>query len=358
MGVATAIVGSAIIGGIMANNAADKAASAQRASVNDQVALEQWKFEEANRLAGLAAEETRTALTPYLDQLGESAKAIKQAQMQAAYAGQADITKGLDTATAYSDAILFQMQGEFTRWNQIYGPIQDNLSQFYQTLTPEAMIVTGLDTTQKAFQATLKTIQRSFAQRGLDTGAEALLNQQAALATAAERAKLRYEAPFKVAEAQQGFLTATSSIQNPWAQEVLNATGNRQALALQSAQQGVLAANRIADAEANYQNSLAEIAGIDYQANRDIAETKYNVAQKSTSDLVRTQQQAAASRAQITADQASAQAKAISNVLNTGIGMYAISAGQANAAQQANAAAMGTNVWRNPDTGMNFTYGG
>jgi hypothetical protein len=380
--VATAVVGGAVIGGVMSNNAADKAASAQRDAVNTQSDLAREQFTEQNRLAEVAAGETRTALTPFLDQLAKSADASRQA----ALSGATDIANasttanniansvgqhGINTATAYSDALLFQMQGEFTRWNQIYGPIQDNLAHFYQQLTPESLIATGLDASQQAFQTSLKTIQRNFAQRGLDTGAEALLDQQATLANATERAKLRYEAPFKVADAQQSFLTSTSSIQNPYVQAVQNTVNNRQQLALTNgqfqasiAQQQAAIANAATNArtaaEQNYQNSLAEAAGLKYQAERDIAETKGNVASRSQTDLTRTMQEAAAARGQITANQANAQANAIGNVVNTGVGIYAMKA--AHDAAQANAIASNTAPGIGIDTPinteLNYSIGG
>jgi hypothetical protein len=340
----------------MANNAADKAASAQRDAVNTQSDLAREQFTEQNRLADVAAGETRAALTPFMDQLAKSAEASRQAALAGADTAGAAGQQGINTATAYSDALLFQMQGEFTRWNQIYGPIQDNLAHFYQQLTPESLIATGLDTSQQAFQTSLKTIQRNFAQRGLDTGAEALLDQQATLSNATERAKLRYEAPFKVADAQQSFLTSTSSIQNPYAQAVQNTVGNRQQLALASAQQQVATINARTAAEQNYQNSLAEAAGLKYQAERDIAETKGNVASRSQTDLTRTMQEAAAARGQITANQANAQANAIGNVVNTGVGIYAMKT--AHDAAQASNVTPGIGVDTPINTELNYSIGG
>jgi hypothetical protein len=354
--VATAVVGASVVGGVMANNAADKAASAQRDATNTQADLAREQFTEQNRLAAQAAAETRTALTPFMDQLAKSAEASKQAALTGADAAGAAGRQGIDMATAYSDALLFQMQGEFTRWNQIYGPIQDNLSHFYQQLTPESLIATGLDASQQAFQTSLKTIQRNFAQRGLDTGAEALLDQQATLANAAERAKLRYEAPFKVADAQQSFLASTSNIQNPYVQAIQNTVDNRQQLALASAQQQLATTNAKTIAEQNYQASLAQAAATQFQAERDIAETKGNVASRSQTDLTRTLQAAAAARGQITANQAYAQANAIGNVVNTGIGAYAMKTAYDNAKVGNQVPDIGVDTPINPE--LNYTIGG
>jgi hypothetical protein len=353
--VATAIVGGAVIGGVMSSNAADKAAGAQRDAANTQSSLAQGQFDEQNRLAAQAADETRTALTPFMDQLAGSAEASKYAALSGANAAGVAGQQGINTATAYSDALLFQMQGEFTRWNQIYGPVQDNLSHFYQQLTPESLIATGLESSQQAFQTSLKTIQRSFAQRGLDTGAEALLSQQATLSNATERAKLRYEAPFKVADAEQSFLTSTSGIQNPYTQAVQSAVGNRQQLALASGQQQAATINARTTAELNYQDSLAGAAGTRYQAERDLAETKANVASRSQTDLTRTLQGAAAARGQITANQAYAQANAIGNVVNTGIGMYAMNAAR-HPSPVDSPSNIGIDTYVNP--GLDYSIGG
>ncbi|MCI4436960.1 MAG: hypothetical protein JHC33_09160 [Ignisphaera sp.] len=355
--VATAVVGGSIIGGMMSNNAAGTAADAQRDATDTQAELAREQFDKQNQLAAQAAEETRAALTPFLDQLARSADASRQAALSGAGAAGAAGLQGIDTATAYSDALLFQMQGEFSRWNQIYGPLQENLSHFYQQLSPESLIATGLESSQQAFQSSLKTLQRSFAQRGLDTGAESLLAQQATLSNATERAKLRYEAPFKVADAQQSFLANTSSIQNPYTQAVQGAVGNRQQLALARGQWQANTINSQTAAELNYQSDLSNAAAARYQAERDIAETKGNVASRSQTDLTHSLQAAAAARGQITANQAYAQANAIGNVVNTGIGMYAMRAARNPSTPPVDSPSnIGVDTYVNPE--LDYSLGG
>jgi len=131
---------------------------------------------------------------------------------------------GDQQAIASKRQLAFQMQ-QYQDWKAVYGPIQDNLSNFYQNLTPDALIASGLKNYEQQHQATVQSLQRSFAQRGIDSPAQDLLTQEASLRSAEAKATLRTDAPFKVAQAQQGFLD--HNVQNPAAGGVSGAFQNQ-----------------------------------------------------------------------------------------------------------------------------------
>lgn len=138
------------------------------------------------------------------------------------YAGASKSAKAANNATAAQTAasnknLAFQQQ-QYADWQAVYGPVQQNLSSFYQNLSGDALVASGLKNYEQQYQAVTQDLQRSFTQRGVDSPAQALLQQQAALGTAEFKATLRNEAPLQVAAAQQGFVDR--NVVNPAAQGV------------------------------------------------------------------------------------------------------------------------------------------
>ncbi len=101
-------------------------------------------------------------------------------------------------------------------WESIYGGIEDNLSSFFASLTPERFTALGLENFQQEFQVTQERINQSFAQRGIpDSGLEISLDTLLEAKRAEVRAGIRTEAPFKVAEAQSKFLALGLPFKRP-----------------------------------------------------------------------------------------------------------------------------------------------
>lgn len=93
-------------------------------------------------------------------------------------------------------------------WQETYGPIEQNLAQFYGSLSPESLAATGLEKQQKSFQTMQEQSKRSFAQRGIDSPAQEFMENVSKLYNAEVRAKIRTEAPFKVAQAKGQFVAS------------------------------------------------------------------------------------------------------------------------------------------------------
>jgi len=98
-------------------------------------------------------------------------------------------------------------QKQYNDWKAIYGPIEKNLSEYYSTLTPDAITAQGLQAQQIEFQKAETQIQENLVQRGLDdSGISIAVDQNLVLQNALAKAKVRQEAPEKVREQQQDFL--------------------------------------------------------------------------------------------------------------------------------------------------------
>lgn len=134
-----------------------------------------------------------------------------------------------DRATAAQEgsnaAQLAFQQKQYEDWQAVYGPIQKNLSSFYHRLSPGMFAASGIEQAQKQYDATQEQFQRTFAQRGITSGAQAMMEQQAALSLAQEKAQIRQRAPMQVATAQQGFLN--QQVNNPATAGISNAMQNQ-----------------------------------------------------------------------------------------------------------------------------------
>ena len=95
----------------------------------------------------------------------------------------------------------------YREWKSIFGDIQEGLSKFYSSLTPDVFATRGITNVQQELQNALKQIRENFAQRGLlDSGIEANLEQQAQFQAALAEAQIRTNAPFQVANERLRFL--------------------------------------------------------------------------------------------------------------------------------------------------------
>lgn len=118
----------------------------------------------------------------------------------------------------------FQKQ-QYDDWQSVYGPIQERLSSFYEGLDAETFAASGLQAYEKEFRTSQKDIQRSFAQRGIDTDVQDFMSQNASLRAAEAKAGIRADASLKVASAQQDFVAGGRS--NPNAPGIARTMGQQ-----------------------------------------------------------------------------------------------------------------------------------
>lgn len=80
-----------------------------------------------------------------------------------------------ETAT---EQLEFQKQ-QYADWEEIFGPIQENLSRSTQALSPDSFAARGLQDLQGSFSASRKSLTQTLAQRGIsDSGVSAAAQAQ------------------------------------------------------------------------------------------------------------------------------------------------------------------------------------
>lgn len=100
----------------------------------------------------------------------------------------------------------FQIQ-QYDDWKSIFGDVQDNLSKYYNTMTPETQAAVNLQGIQEEYQKSRQNLQRQLAQRGItDSGVMAEGLTQVDIARAQQAATARAMAPQQVAQQQASFL--------------------------------------------------------------------------------------------------------------------------------------------------------
>lgn len=131
---------------------------------------------------------------------------------------------GDQQTVAAANNLAFQQQ-QYNDWQAVYGPVQKQLSSFYQNLSGDSLIASGLKQYDQQFQQNQQNIQRSFAQRGIDSAAQTQITAQGGIARAEFGANLRNSAPMVAAQAKQSFVT--SNVTNPNGTNVGNAMNNQ-----------------------------------------------------------------------------------------------------------------------------------
>ena len=111
------------------------------------------------------------------------------------------------SAVASAAALEFAEQ-QYTDWQETYGPLQDNMAEYYSGISPDYYAAQGLENFQQEQQVRTERMQETFAQRGIDpsSGIAMSLEAQSELEGAEHRAKIRSDAPRQAAEDKTRFL--------------------------------------------------------------------------------------------------------------------------------------------------------
>ena len=104
------------------------------------------------------------------------------------------------------EQLAFQRQ-QYNDWKTIYGPIQENLGNYYQHLTANSWENTNFTAIQKHFQTQVQQVHQILAQRGLDTsGIEAQSDLMSGMQAAQAKANIEANADQYIAKQKMGFL--------------------------------------------------------------------------------------------------------------------------------------------------------
>jgi len=159
------------------------------------------------------------------------------------------------------DQLAFNKQ-QYADWQATYGPIQDNLANYYNNLTPEHQTTLGIQNVQEQYQKSLQQVETNLAQRGLDTsGIMASTETQFGIQAARDKAQVASKTPQQVAQQKSQFLGLGLGNQSALQGNISNSFSNISSnLQNQSAIYGQQAAVANQNANAAY-GSLGNVVG-------------------------------------------------------------------------------------------------
>lgn len=100
----------------------------------------------------------------------------------------------------------FDME-RYDDWKNIFGGVQENLSNYYNSISPDYYVASGLEAFEKEREAQMGKLNETLAQRGLsNSGLAATVATESAISSAEARASIRREAPRQAREDQSRFL--------------------------------------------------------------------------------------------------------------------------------------------------------
>lgn len=121
-----------------------------------------------------------------------------------------------DAKAANKQSLDFEKR-KLESWQKVYGSVEKNLSQYYNSLTPDAYAAKGINEFNKQNELALERIRTSLVQRGMmDSGISTAVKLQSELGGAETRAQIRASADDVVASEKKNFL-AIGLGQNPGA---------------------------------------------------------------------------------------------------------------------------------------------
>lgn len=124
-----------------------------------------------------------------------------------AYVASESASDATDAAKESAANQLSFAEQQYQDWQETYGGIQDNLAQYYSSITPAAYEAQGLEQFEKERETATKRLDETLAQRGLTgSGVEIAAKSQQDLSAAETRAGIRFDAPRKAAADQMSFL--------------------------------------------------------------------------------------------------------------------------------------------------------
>lgn len=109
-------------------------------------------------------------------------------------------------AEAQDAQLRFDME-RYDDWQNIFGGVQENLANYYNSISPDYYVAAGLEVFEKEREAQMGKLNETLAQRGLsNSGLAATVATEDAISSAEARASIRREAPRQAREDQSRFL--------------------------------------------------------------------------------------------------------------------------------------------------------
>ena len=172
-------------------------------------------------------------------------------------------SKSADKAYASADAasqlqyetsieqLNFQKE-QYADWENIFGPIQDNLSSYYKNLSADSVASLGIQNIEQSYVQSRQNLDTQLAKRGItNSGATAAGLTSLENTRMLGKAEVRSTAEQTVAQQQLGFLSAGLGLQSGLQQGVSNAYSNQANILGQQSTADTNSAN-------NYSNQAAQ----------------------------------------------------------------------------------------------------
>lgn len=193
---------------------------------------------------------------------GTSYMSSKSASKSAdkAYAS-ADATSQLQYE-ASMEQLDFQKK-QYEDWENIFGPIQDNLSSYYKHMRPDSIASLGIQNIEQSYTQSRQNLDTQLAKRGItNSGATAAGLTSLENTRMLGKAEVRTNAPQQVAQQQLGFLSAGLGLQPGLQQGISGAMTNQMNVLGQQAtnQQGMATqySNQVAQAYSGIGSSIGQ----------------------------------------------------------------------------------------------------
>jgi hypothetical protein len=158
----------------------------------------------------------------------------------------------------------------YDEWQETYGPVEDQLAAYYNTLTPTLRITQGLENFEKEKKIAIDNLDQKMAQRNIDrSGMTAQLDSDVAIDSAEARARIRANAPMEVAKEKASFLSVglgqnpNDAMTNAFSAEQARSAGLEQ----QTAKNAGIAQGAVIDSATN----LVQVGLETWAANREPA---------------------------------------------------------------------------------------
>lgn len=155
-----------------------------------------------------------------------------------------------ESSEASSAAQLAFTKEQYADWKNTFGGLSENLSDFYNNLTPAHYEASGVQNLKETYASATKNIDQALAQRGIaSSGLQAQAMTDLASSEAKAEAEVRTQAPYAVAQQQMSFLSlgmnqgqnAVNNVTSSYGQQAQNFTNtaNQQLAMSNQAAQGV-----------------------------------------------------------------------------------------------------------------------
>lgn len=137
--------------------------------------------ESAVEVAQIAQQTAREQIAS-AEKIAAASTATREEALELAKQQAADVTALSERGLAIQEAGLAFQKQQYADWDSIYGPIQENLGEYYKALTPEKVISQGLQAEQQAYQKSVEQLRQTLAQRGIDPTSGVAVGAETALA--------------------------------------------------------------------------------------------------------------------------------------------------------------------------------